>query len=123
MQKNKRKRLEKAGWKFGDAADFLGMSKEEQRYIDIQIAFGRLIREAREMQGLSQPALATLIKSSQSRVSKMEAGKPSVSVDLQIRTLFALNVSSHAIAAIFEDDPYDAATPDQPESSGLSARA
>ena len=34
-----------------------------------------------------------LIGSSQSRVAKMEAGDPSVSVDLLIRTLFALGVN------------------------------
>jgi ribosome-binding protein aMBF1 (putative translation factor) len=111
MDKEKRARLEKAGWKFGDAADFLGMSKEEQRYIDIQLAFGRLIREARADQGLSQSELAALIKSSQSRVSKMEAGKPTVSIDLQIRTLLALNVSSRAIADVFSDDSSETAEP------------
>jgi DNA-binding XRE family transcriptional regulator len=104
MDEKKKARLENAGWTFGDAADFLGMSKEEQLYIDIQLALGRLIRETRKEQGLSQPELAERIDSSQSRVSKMEAGKPTVSLDLQIRTLLALGVSTRAIAKVFPDD-------------------
>jgi hypothetical protein len=33
MQAKKRRRLEAAGWKFGDAADFLGMSEEERQLL------------------------------------------------------------------------------------------
>jgi transcriptional regulator with XRE-family HTH domain len=40
--------------------------------------------------GLTQVALAKKIKSSQSRVAKMEAGDPSVSIDLLVRSLIAL---------------------------------
>lgn len=34
MDPKKRKALEKAGWKFGDAADFLGMTPEERAKLD-----------------------------------------------------------------------------------------
>ena len=42
---------------------------------------------------LTQEQVARLLKSSQSRVAKMEAGDPSVSLDLLVRSLLALGAS------------------------------
>ncbi len=41
-----------------------------------------------------------MVKSSQSRVVKMEAGDPSVTLDLLIRTLLVLGVSKQDVALI-----------------------
>jgi hypothetical protein len=40
-----------------------------------------------------QTKAAALLKTSQSRLARMEAGDPSVSLDLLVRGLFALGVS------------------------------
>jgi predicted transcriptional regulator len=56
------------------------------------------LRERRACVGLSQSDLAKRIGSSQSRVAKMEAGDPSVTLDLLIRTLLALGASTKEIA-------------------------
>jgi transcriptional regulator with XRE-family HTH domain len=42
---------------------------------------------------LTQAELARILNSSQSRVAKMEAGDPTVSIDLLIKSLLALGVS------------------------------
>ncbi len=47
--------------------------------------------------GYTQTEVADLIGSSQSRVAKMEAGDPSVSVDLLIRTLLALGANRRQV--------------------------
>lgn len=112
MDDQKKKRLEAKGWKVGDAADFLELSAEEAAYIDLQIALGRRIREARKLNDLTQQALADGIGSSQSRVAKMESGDPSVSLDLQIRALLTLGLSRSDIAAVFASD--DEARPQPP---------
>jgi predicted transcriptional regulator len=53
---------------------------------------------------LSQTELASDISSSQSRVAKMEAGDPSVSIDLLIKSLLSLGAARKDIAlAIFGD--------------------
>jgi len=44
--------------------------------------------------------LAKLLKSSQSRVAKMEKGDPSVSVDLLIKSLLAMGADKKSIAKI-----------------------
>jgi len=47
---------------------------------------------------VSQAELATRLKSSQSRVAKMEAADPTVSVDLLLRALFTLGARRRDIA-------------------------
>ena len=41
MDAQKRAALEAAGWKVGDAADFLGLTEEEQQIIEIRLIVGR----------------------------------------------------------------------------------
>ena len=70
------------GWKATTVADFLELTPEEAAYIELKLALSRHLRLLREGQNLSQQLLAKRIKSSQSRVAKMEKGDPSVSLDL-----------------------------------------
>jgi len=60
---------------------------------DLSAATTYMLKKRRESLGYIQTQVAELIGSSQSRVAKMEAGDPSVSVDLLIRTLLALGVN------------------------------
>jgi transcriptional regulator with XRE-family HTH domain len=46
-----------------------------------------------ERRGLTQAGLAKLLESSQSRVAKMEAGHPSVSLDLMVKAFLVLKAS------------------------------
>ena len=82
MDTIKRQRLEAAGWQVGDAADFLGLSPQEVAFIEIKLSLCKRLKQLRLNQNLSQESLAKKIHSSQSRVAKMEAGDPSVSLDL-----------------------------------------
>ncbi len=99
MDREKQKRLEAAGWEVGGAEDFLGLSEEEVAFVDLKLALSTSLRERRTEQGLSQSALARRIGSSQSRVAKMEASDPTVSLDLLIRALLAMGASRRDIAS------------------------
>lgn len=98
MKASKKRKLEARGWKVGDTQAFLGLSADEAQYIELKINLGGTVREQRLRRNLTQSALAALVNSSQSRVAKMESGDPSVSVDLQIRTLLALGASRKDIS-------------------------
>ena len=100
MEKSKRKRLEAKGWKVGTASEFLGLSPEEARYIELKLALSEHLRRRRVRRKLTQEQLAKLLSSSQSRVAKMEAGDPSVSLDLLIRSLLALGSSERDLAKV-----------------------
>jgi hypothetical protein len=97
MREEKKKRLEAKGWKIGSAKDFLGLSSEEEAYIELKLRLADGLRAQRLRRRLTQVELARVMKSSQSRVAKMEAADPSVSVDLLIRSLLALGASSQDI--------------------------
>jgi DNA-binding XRE family transcriptional regulator len=98
MDKEKVELLKTKGWKVGSTEEFLDLSEEELAYIELKISLSRLVRELRDERQLTQQQTAKLIGSSQSRVAKIEAGDPSVSVDLQIRSLLALGASKEDLA-------------------------
>ena len=97
MNKSKRKKLESKGWKVGTTQDFLELSNEEAAYIELKLALARNLQKRRSTLKITQTDLAKRLRSSQSRIAKMEAGDPSVSVDLLIRSLLALGVSKQSL--------------------------
>ena len=68
--------------------------------MELRLALSRGLRERRAKRKLSQEQLAELIGSSQSRVAKMEAGDPSVSLDLLVRALLALGDTPRELARV-----------------------
>src|SRR5712691_12835490 len=98
METAKRKRLERKGWKVGTAKEFLGLSSEEATYVELKLALSRKLLELRRRRRLTQIQAAKILQSSQSRVAKMEAGDPSVSLDLLVRSLLALGVTKASLA-------------------------
>ena len=99
MRKEKREALERAGWKVGGAKDFLGLTDGDVAVIDMRLALAGELRKRRLAEKMTQAALAGRIGSSQSRVAKMEAGDPSVSLELLIRGLLASGSTSKSIGA------------------------
>ncbi len=98
MSASKETRLKAKGWRSGSVQDFLGLSNEEAAYVELRHQLARTFRDHRKRQQLTQVGAAKLLKSSQSRVAKMEAGDASVSLDLMFRSLLKLGVSSSTLA-------------------------
>jgi DNA-binding XRE family transcriptional regulator len=104
MELTKRQKLEAAGWKVGTVADFLQLSPEEVEIIEIRLSLSKSLKQLRKEKQLSQQELAKNIQSSQSRVAKMEAGDPSVSIDLLIKSLISLGAARKDIALAISGD-------------------
>ncbi len=100
MKKEKRTRLERAGWKVGTVRELLGLSRAEEALVELKLILSRGLRERRARRRITQAQLARLLKSSQSRVAKMEAGDPSVSIDLLIRSLLAMGTTQKELAQV-----------------------
>jgi predicted transcriptional regulator len=98
MREDKKKRLEGKGWRVGTVTEFLELSPEEEEYIELKLRLADGLRRRRTERQLTQGAAAKLLKSSQSRIAKMEAGDASVSLDLLIRSLLALGTSRTELA-------------------------
>ena len=98
MRANKRAKLEAQGWKVGSADEFLVLTPEESAYIEMKLALSNSLKQQRLKKRMSQVELAKAVKSSQSRIAKMEAGDPSVSIDLLMKSLLALGASPKQLA-------------------------
>lgn len=100
MNKKTKNKLKAAGWKVGTVSEFLGLSKEDEAFVELKVALAKALRCRREHDGLTQAQVAKLVGSSQPRVAFMEASEPSVSVDLLVRTLLAMGASLSELANV-----------------------
>jgi DNA-binding XRE family transcriptional regulator len=89
VKDEKRRKLEALGWKVGSTADFLSLTAEEEALVELKLRLATWLRTARAEHRWTQAEFARRIGSSQSRVARMEAGDPSVSLDLMFRSAFA----------------------------------
>ena len=89
MNKTRLQKLQAAGWKVGDTRDFLKLSEEEAMLVELKLSLTSVLKQARAKRRLSQVDLAQRMGSSQSRVAKIEAGDPAVSLELIVRALLA----------------------------------
>lgn len=76
----------------------LGLASVEEQLIEMKLALSAKLRKTRESGNLTQTALAKRMGSSQSRIAKMEAGDPSVSLDLLVQGLLAAGATRRQIA-------------------------
>ena len=101
MDRAKKQKLEAKGWKISTVDEFLGVTPEESAYIELKLKLAQGLCVYRKEKELTQLQLAKLLNSSQSRVAKMEAGDPSVSLDLLIKSLLVLGSSPLDLAQIY----------------------
>jgi len=93
MKREKKQRLERAGWRVSTVSEFLGLSEEEAALIELKLDLARAVKTERIRRHLTQEEFGRALGSSQSRVAKMEAGDPTVSIDLLVRSLLKLGVN------------------------------
>lgn len=89
MDSAERKTLQAAGWKVGDAADFLEMDAHERQLLDARVQLALAIRRQRQAAHLSQKQLGARLKTSQPRVAKIERAASDVSMDQLVRAFSA----------------------------------
>ena len=65
--------------------------------IELKVRLFEMFRAVRKQHRITQVHLAKMLGSSQSRIAKIEAGSPDVSLDLLCKALFAIGVSRQAI--------------------------
>lgn len=105
MKEAKTRKLEKAGWTLGNPKEFLGLTDEEETLIEIKLTLARGIKERRLSLRLTQEDLAKQMKSSQSRIAKMEASDPAVSMDFLVRSLLVLGATTKEVGRVIATSP------------------
>lgn len=97
MDKETKEKLKKAGWVVGSVKEFLNLSEEDIKLIEIRIALGIFLKEQREKCGYTQTQLAKEMRSSQSRIAKMENGDNNVTIDIILKSLLHLKTPVNKI--------------------------
>jgi hypothetical protein len=97
MKREKKQRLEAAGFKVGSADEFMALAPEESALVALRLSLAKAVRRRRLRLRYSQVELARRIGSSQSRIAKLEAAAPDISMDLLFRALFATGVKMRAL--------------------------
>jgi DNA-binding transcriptional regulator YiaG len=95
----------KADWIEGSVQDFLELSDADMDFIETRLAASRLLKSTRQAKKMTQQVAATKLQTSQSRLAKMEAGHPTVSLDLIFRSLFSLGVSRKELLKGLQPSP------------------
>ena len=95
-----RQRPDRKAWAVSNVKALLSLAAKEKAFTELRNKLAEGLRSRRKHHGLTQMALAMSLHSSQPRVAKMEAGDPTVSIDLLVRSLLALGVSNRDLAAI-----------------------
>ena len=88
----------KQGWVEGSIKDFLDLSNADLEYIETRRTLSKLLKARRGKLGLSQVEVAVRLRTSQSRVAKMEKADPTVSADLLLQSLFRLGLKRKQVA-------------------------
>ncbi len=78
---------------------------EEETIVAMKLALAAELRRVRQEKGLTQQELAQHMGSSQSRVAKMEAADPTVSMELFVRSLSSLGETRQQIGAVIGATP------------------
>src|SRR4051812_33225505 len=99
MNPDKRKALEEAGYVVGNAEDFLQLTPGERELVQLRLQVSRAVKRLRIKQHLTQEETATRLATSQPRYARIEAGRQGVSLDLMVRTLYALGGTMKDVSA------------------------
>jgi hypothetical protein len=97
-------------WREGTVQEFLGLSDEEAALIRAKASLAVMLAQRRKAMGWSQTALAERLGSGQSRVAKIEAAHPSVSLDLLVKALLVAGATMSDIGAVMANADSSAIT-------------
>ena len=103
MEKAKKEKLQKKGWKVGEVDEFLGLSPAEMAIVEMKVALAKALIAKRKACGETQVSAAIMAKTSQSRYAKVEHADPSVSLELMIKMFFALGANKKELLKVLSD--------------------
>ena len=89
MDLAKKKALQAAGWRIGDAADVLELTDDERQLLDFRVSLALAIKKQRQASRLTQKQLGARLKTTQPRIAKIEHADRDVSMDQMMRAFAA----------------------------------
>ena len=96
LSAKKKARIKAMGGRVTTVKEWLELTPEEVAVLDMKIRLGEKLKAQRRKKKLSQERVATILKTSQGRVSKLERGQ--ATLDQLARSLLALGGSKKEVA-------------------------
>jgi len=100
MDSERREALEDAGFEETDVGELLGLSPGERLVVEVRVRLGEEVQRRRQEEGLTQTDLAERRDTTQSRISDLENGRDSVTIDTLVSTLGTLGADEREVADI-----------------------
>ncbi|HRT29805.1 MAG TPA: helix-turn-helix transcriptional regulator [Kiritimatiellia bacterium] len=97
--KEKRKKIEAAGYEVTDSADWLGLDTAERTIVAMRISLAEELDRLRKEKKLSQSDLAKILGTRQPGVSRLISDPSATTLDALVRALLTLGATSRHIAA------------------------
>jgi len=95
--------MSKQDWKEGTVQDFLGLSDTDMALVETKVVLTRALRRQRRETQLTQTEVARAMRTSQSRVARIEAGDPSVSLDLVFKALYTVGMTPQDVGNFIKE--------------------
>ena len=95
--------MSKQEWKEGTVQDFLDLSDVDMALVETKVALTRMLRRKRLTSQLTQSDMARAMRTSQSRVARIEAGDPSVSLDLVFKALYTVGMAPQDVGNVIRE--------------------
>jgi len=99
MDKAKRAKLEAAGFTLTDTKDWIGLTIEENKIVEMRVALAAEVEKVRKEKGLTQMELARKLGTKQSGVARMINCPGTSSIDNLMKALIAMGTPISRIAA------------------------
>ena len=99
MNKEKIKKLESMGLKVTTTKDWLKLSVEEEKVVEMRIALAAELEKMRKEKGMTQAQLAKRLGTKQSGVARMINSPDSATIDNLIKAMVSMGASVGRIAA------------------------
>ena len=95
--------MSKHDWKEGTVQDFLELSDADMALVETKVALTRELRRKRKASSLTQMEVARILHTSQSRFARIEAGDPSVSLDLVFKAMYAVGMTTRDVGFCIQE--------------------
>ena len=97
--------MNKQDWKEGSVQEFLDLANADMALVETKVAFARALRRRRLKSHLTQIDMAKAMQTSRSSVMRIEAGDPSVSLDVVFKALYTVGLTPREIVGVLEESP------------------
>lgn len=99
MTKEKRAKLEAAGFTLTDTKDWIGLTIDENKIVEMRVALAAEVEKVRKEKGITQLQLAERMGTKQSGVARMINNPNTSSIDNLMKALIAMGAQISRIAA------------------------